>query len=319
MDIYNEIRMMALELPETMSTREICPVCEGGTSKEKSLHIRRMEGGNLYAACYRASCSFSPHVVPSDKGTITTISNSTAFRKQEKNYYKKDLELLPDSVVQYLKRFAYSALEQSSPQDIDCKLGMQQVDERESSFYKKEGWRYSREDHALVMPLKDIHGTEFAIGVKPLPLSPCKWKYMTYYSDKKAPNIHYPRITRTCYHSWLTEKVRPEIQRTCVITEDIISATRMSTLLPSVAINGTHIGDKEVVSLMRNYDHIVVALDKDTWENVHVSKGQRFKQEYGFCFKSFKVLKLEKDPKYLTDEEWRVICGKQGISSSYTE
>ena len=56
MSTRDKIKLLAIGLPVGCSIQEICPVCNGGMNKDKSLSITRTTEGLLYN-CFRAKCS----------------------------------------------------------------------------------------------------------------------------------------------------------------------------------------------------------------------------------------------------------------------
>ena len=56
MSIQSEVKLYGAELTQGETTREICPLCGGGTQSEKSLAITRDDEGGLVYICHRASC-----------------------------------------------------------------------------------------------------------------------------------------------------------------------------------------------------------------------------------------------------------------------
>jgi len=56
MSIQSEVKLYGADLCLGESIREICPLCGGGSSSEKSLVITRDDSGGLVYVCHRASC-----------------------------------------------------------------------------------------------------------------------------------------------------------------------------------------------------------------------------------------------------------------------
>jgi hypothetical protein len=56
MSVKAQIELLGSELQPGETTHELCPVCDGGSSNEKSLAITRADDGNLLYVCHRASC-----------------------------------------------------------------------------------------------------------------------------------------------------------------------------------------------------------------------------------------------------------------------
>lgn len=57
MSVKAMIEILGSELQPGETIHDLCPVCEGGSSNEKSLAITRADDGNLLYVCHRASCN----------------------------------------------------------------------------------------------------------------------------------------------------------------------------------------------------------------------------------------------------------------------
>lgn len=64
------IVLLATDLPLGATVHEICPTCEGGSTREKSLAITRNEDGSLVWVCHRATC---PERGGTSKGSTNLI------------------------------------------------------------------------------------------------------------------------------------------------------------------------------------------------------------------------------------------------------
>lgn len=51
-----EVQRIAAELPKGGETRTVCPHCGGGSSKERSMSIKRFSEVRASYTCWRATC-----------------------------------------------------------------------------------------------------------------------------------------------------------------------------------------------------------------------------------------------------------------------
>ena len=91
--------------------------------------------------------------------------------------------------------------------------------------------------------------------------------------------------------------------RTCaVIVEDVASAAAVSTVTTGIALLGTHLSESHV-HILRNYDRLIVALDKDA-----TVKGMHYRQVLGF-YRPTSLVWLKQDLKYSNALEIHNILG----------
>lgn len=77
------------------------------------------------------------------------------------------------------------------------------------------------------------------------------------YVHREAPKLHY----------------QPPLGRgTVVIVEDMLSAIKLSRVIPTVCILGTHLSEECAVDLHRYYDTLILALDYDAVEKARKLK-----------------------------------------------
>lgn len=91
---------------------------------------------------------------------------------------------------------------------------------------------------------------------------------------------------------------------TLVLTEDIISAIRVSNHYAAMPLFGAHLNDKNLLTITLRYDRIVVWLDEDKYrEAVKIKKRIE-------VFKKSLVIHTDKDPKEYPEEEMKKILDK---------
>lgn len=98
MSARDEVRLLAIDLGEGEQTREVCPFCGGGSSKEKSLNVTVRDGAILYN-CHRASCP-DGHGALGSNGVVRITRNRT--RKPKGTRYEGELVPLTEEWHDYL-------------------------------------------------------------------------------------------------------------------------------------------------------------------------------------------------------------------------
>lgn len=86
-----------------------------------------------------------------------------------------------------------------------------------------------------------------------------------------------------------------------LLVEDIPSAIRASKFIRSAALIGSNITDIQINELYRVTDHLILALDADTWQSP--TPPIKYKKKYGLYFNKFELLYIPKDIKNMSDAE----------------
>jgi len=81
MSIKSEVKLYGAELSLGESIREICPLCGGGTSSEKSLVITRDDSGGLVYVCHRASCGSKGSTIYKGGSGLPSLKPEKKVRK----------------------------------------------------------------------------------------------------------------------------------------------------------------------------------------------------------------------------------------------
>ena len=142
------------------------------------------------------------------------------------------------------------------------------------------GIRYEPERNALVFSLLTASRSEFGVMIKRefgVPKGSPKCKI---YMHREVPRVHYS----------------PPIGRgTVVLVEDYLSAKKLSAVVPTCALLGTHLSDDVAMDLSKYYDTLVLALDYDA-----VERARKIKRNWSCLFNvSIKILRLDvKDTPY---------------------
>ena len=86
------------------------------------------------------------------------------------------------------------------------------------------------------------------------------------------------------------------------MVEDILSASKVSTLHKSVALLGHTLSIEQIKELRSQTEHLILMLDPDVFH-----KALTYKKRFGFYFRNFSVVLLSKDPKDTPKEELQEI------------
>lgn len=272
-----DIKLSAASLAINETTRDIeCPFCPIGDKESHSFAVTRTEHGLLYQ-CYRAKCD--------GKGFIS--SNTSELYE----YKKKEFE--PKYFTRPLTRI-HARMRRWLMQEYN--LTSQDIANNHFRWDKTVGY--------LHMPITDWLGREIGACIKKLP--------STFISDDT--NMDYYRTQQKAIHYWFNDcpklyfPVFSNYYRSdgqfdnLVLVEDIISAVRVSQFTPCIALLGHHLNEAMVTELRKHTRKIILALDADTWE-MGEAKPLKYKKEFEFYFDEFKVVKITKDPKSLSNEE----------------
>jgi len=91
----NDIALLAESLEIGERVREVCPLCNGGSTREKSLSLIRTQDGYLYL-CFRAKCGL--------RGGKGGSISSTEVKKREGKQWNGELFSIPEKVVAWIGR-----------------------------------------------------------------------------------------------------------------------------------------------------------------------------------------------------------------------
>jgi len=264
-----ELRGLANGLDIGDTLRTVCPLCGGGSSKERSLAVTREVDKALYI-CHRASCGARGVIWYTSAREL--LSQSTgAPNPAPKKQDVRPMELidLPKDWSTYLQDRYYFEPEELTPYVVRYDLLSQRV---AWSVLDKLG---TRRGYVL----------RSYIGADP--------KSLLVLTDKINTSWHMNLHNHTPFP-------HPAAGRgVLLVVEDIPSAIRASKYVPTLALNGTNLSDialDEVLS--SNFKHITFALDADASEKaVHMAR------KYRVMFKSTKVLMLKQDIKDMKPRE----------------
>jgi predicted RNA-binding Zn-ribbon protein involved in translation (DUF1610 family) len=265
----SQLKIEATVLGLNESTYKMgCPHC----GEDTSFSVTRRHDGILYN-CYRMKCGVQGFIpmVGYNMGKGDRINhnvsghaikgNTVPSRKAETNAFNGEVTQLPKKVKQFLFKNYELVTEDIS----------------------RQGWKYEESTNRLAMPLYSFMGYRFGWQLKKLPEST--------YSGPKA--ITYIDRYDGCGLAFANSKSGEVLDsKTVVVVEDIISATKMATLLPSCALLGTSMTDRQAGFLSTHFDTLVLMLDPDAHD-----KSLKISEKYRGLFNTFRVMAMSKDPK----------------------
>lgn len=230
-----KLRAESLDLGETI--REVCPSCRGGTSREKSFTISKLEDGSVRYNCFRAKCSCSGGFVSNKAQPSKALKDSTLVTAKRKENHEPKITTyqLTVSDLAWIEKhwrianpssyFFYRVI------DYGGRIAMSIRGPR----YQHRGW-----------VLRDITGK-------------AKTKALTYIKPGEVPLSWYKNHGNVG----------------TIIVEDIPSAVRASVYMDAVALLGIGAGDdraEEIAEYARG--PIYIALDQDAIPQAIAMKNQ---------------------------------------------
>ena len=232
------------------TTRIRCPACQGGTTGEFSLSIRRAENIKTLPAvsliCFRASCGWRAVVV-----TDTQIKYTT--KVPEANVFREPVNSFD------IRRHIFGALCQRFPWLAEAET---------KNSLSNRGWGFVGDIHPakLAQPILGPHGERRGVQTR------------TYLPDGQKRVMTYKETAKPLMDFWRGATPRYSL----VVVEDQLSAARVALdlRLPAIALLGTHIGWPEIREIKEfahelGVKHTILALDRDAFKKA-VSHARRF-------------------------------------------
>lgn len=251
--------------------RTICPYCEGGTTNERSLSVRRVSETMATFVCYRSSCDLG-------HGKVAIFSEGGRVLKGKS-----------DATTTSIKEPAIYPLSEAAIALLKKKYGLSEDQIR----YGNIRLTY---DQRLVMPIRGPSNEtpglnikkekELYIGNREYASIPAKWKFLR---NRDAPLAAWYR------HKRYNRKNSDDL----VIVEDQLSALRLTEYTDSLAILGTDLLRPVIQDIRRQrYDTVWLALDNDAIKRAFEMR-RRLQSE----LPNLRVMFLEKDVKDMTEDE----------------
>lgn len=246
--------------------------CEGSSP---ALKIERRDDGSISAKCFR--CGKSGFYV-SDKQRINTIKKKNkGSGSNTKGSVSYSFNLPYDSEGMY-QSFSIEARQWLNSYGIT-------LDE-----IQNYGIQYSRRYNRLVLP---VYKDSQLISYQTRRLSDDDEysKYVTFW------NKNFPYQGKLFLSKNIDNKI--------AIVEDYISGIKSSRYIDTYAMLGNHIPDEYKLYIIKNYNKVYIYLDNDS--NDIKRKQSVLKNYFEFFNKEVILIKLDKDPKELSDNALKVI------------
>ena len=259
-----DIILAAADLAVGQSTTVHCIFCRA--KHEQKLSITRTAEGIVYR-CWRVTCgkkgfirsSGSPSVCGS--GALRASSRDAALRGSG--------SWLPNAPKVFTPEYYHGTLIESTA----LRLWLYEQYEIPISKYS-----FKMADHArLFHPIQNRENVPVGDYLKRLPGAAQGGAKAQNFWHVDCPKVHYPTPQRG----------------TAVVlaAEDILSASKLNELLPSVALLGTHMSMEMAMDIPA--DKLVLALDPNA-----LGQSVKIKQKYNAMFKDgIDIVSLPKDPK----------------------
>lgn len=267
-----EIENITLDLEdEGQSGNVICPVCEGGNSKEPSFAVKR-SGTKILYLCRRATCGVKGYITTGFSCFSKPSCSASAFNAKRNKYYGPTIDLSKEMKFEIQRNWHLT------DEEI-ARSGLLEAPLTEGSKFKA---------NRLFIPVRGVDGGDNGAVLRTI--NGDSPKTLNYIFD----GTPVPKDI-----SW---QLGRRSTRNLLIVEDSISAIRGSTYLDSVALLGTNLTQEKVYEIIAmEYDKYFLALDKDA-----TVKALQISRDVGFMFEGrLKVLSLNRDIKNMTRDELR--------------
>lgn len=269
-----EIQGLGADLSDGEEARHVCPHCGGGSSREKSLSIRR-KARSLSYCCYRASCDLG-------MGTLMLTGDGIRIFNGRKTNQSTTRDRTKLKTVELWKSLARMLKKKYGLTDELLLYGNVRAVADGRVAYSIFGPKRERRGY-VVRKYKDHY----------------KGRY-SFVSVPKAYNDFFKEGTVGL--SWYfkgRDRKKDRSSTTLVLVEDIVSALRLCPYVDSCALLGTMFEPKrqKEVKAMR-YKKIVLALDADA-----KGKATKIARQAKTYLPELKVKYLDCDVKDMNEEQ----------------
>lgn len=283
------IKLELAELQEGDTIRIVCPMCDGGSSREKSLSVTRNFDSGVYN-CYRASCGVKGFI-PLNPLALPKIREHVPYKP------KGWLEAKFDGADLWTPDFKYSVFVEKYELDIDIM--------RLNDFSIRNGIQFINKDYrhhigtGLWLPLRDFNWQQWGIYTK-------KVEGYEWLSDNKTWTCKTDDVDFPYYVPGGFDYKHDD---TVYFVEDPLSAVKVAQLgYLAVGLLGTHFQPNHVLELIKQkIRRIVWMLDPDTWQNSKQAKAVSLANRIGPIVEH-RIVCMEKDPKDTPLDELEEIC-----------
>ena len=227
-NVHDEIKLLAMDLADgERSSHLVCPICNGGSSHERSLLIW-VNSGVITYKCYRVKCGV--HGVIGDSGVRVP-----AVSKPRKESYSSLLPVpLPPRVTSYLKhRFTFT---------------------RDELLINGVKWEATQQ--RILIPITGIRHT----------LTEHEGWLARAYSVLQTGASSIPKAVAHFKVEQPTCLMKPYgvAGDSLILCEDFWSAMRVNRYLPACALSGTHLGEQAIKAMLRaGVKRLTFVLDAD--------------------------------------------------------
>lgn len=271
-----EIRHAAIGLPVGANVSIDCPFCKGGANRDRrTCSVGRVAPDSVAYICHRAKCEEARdggHVPYGGGGGFAQQIHQPERRDEfVPRVYSGAIEELPDELsAKFTDKYGLS------PETCRANIGW-------DSPSKRAVWK-------IVSPAGAVRGYElrYCFGT-PGP----NWTKSVPYRHSPSPWIGYfwdegTSFGRSDSSVWEARREKP-----LFAVEDVVSALKVSRIVPSCSLMGTGLTFEKVVELGGVSKNIVLALDLDATE-----KARSLISRYSFILPQVKILCLRRDMKY---------------------
>jgi hypothetical protein len=244
-----------LEVNQSIGGLE-CPKCNGGQHRDKAFSVSKVSDGVLFH-CFRASCGFSGFIPGAH------ISRTASSRHHDRTF-KYDINQ-PNSVVRrnLIQRFGLHA-----------------------SVLNKV--KYSYDIARVLYPVRSAKGNDIGWIARDYPWCPGRKgpenqvKTLSYI-DALYPHMHFTHPL--ALHTGHTK---------AVLVEDWVSAEKVGSFLPAVALLGSHLSKDNALYLRHlGVRDLIIWLDADA-----IGKARSIQHNYNIMF-NITIVYSKEDPKDL--------------------
>ena len=229
-------------LPDTLRTaidhaydRTLCPKCDGGRSRERSLSIRQSEDGVLKLKCFRASCGWFALSMTDPDARLQTK------RLKPPSVYRDEIRSLATATDLTLCHKIRS--------DYSCNLGLA-ID---------HGWGQNERGDTLIMPVRSPYGEVRG--------------HVTRTFDMPKRCYTYKATAQPWLDHWTMGDMRSET--TVIVEDCISALRLSGLGYNAAALLGTSITTEQAKEIQACYGQrpIYLALDRDAFEKaLHLTK-----------------------------------------------
>lgn len=281
--VHDAAKLLAMGVPPgTTVPNTICPICEGGRSKDRSFSVSRMRDGTIRFNCFRDQCTVNGGRID-DMGYVPGVPvKSTGTARKLRPYWGESYMLAFEDNDYFKDRFLIG------------------------DYVSDKYIRVTGEDEYLFPIYGPYHGLRGYVRRQPVwkgtpaPVRtgrPEKPKALTFLQEDKEP---------IAFYLDLPYEARQGPDMPLIIVEDQVSAMRcLEDGLRAVALLGTHLNMARVRDITRVSRNVIIALDED-------ATGTAFDmaRTWSMAFTSCRVAILEQDIKDMGDGE---VMGALGL------